>query len=85
MKKKEISTLPLTMCVQVTHSKGKPCIVLRKTFTDMEEIKKIVRAAWNDEGLIFVPLFSDKVSGLSSLVRNGIVYKDEKGQYQFTI
>lgn len=75
----------VSLYVQVSHFRGKPCIELRKKFTDPELVKQIVSCAWHDTGLTVLPVFNDKVAALGSLVEKGIVYKDDKGKYQFTL
>lgn len=75
----------LTVNVQVTNLRGKPCLELRKTFTDINDIKSIVSSAWHDQSIVIMPIFSDKVNALGSLIKNGILYKDKDGQYKFTL
>lgn len=72
------------MNVQVTHQNGKPCIELRKIVTDTEMIKNIVSHALRDESVVIMPIFIDKVRALSSLMKNGIIYRNKKGGYDFT-
>lgn len=71
--------------VQVTHSKGKPAVELRRLFTDPETVKAIVSSAMHDNSIIILPIFSDKIDALSSLIKKGILYRDEHGQYKFTL
>jgi hypothetical protein len=74
----------ITINLQVTNKRGKPCLVLRKNFTDTEIIKNIVSSAWHDQSIVVIPIFEDKVKGLNSLIKNGVLYKDkENGQYKF--
>jgi hypothetical protein len=75
----------ITINVQVSNLNGKPCLELRKRFTDPEQVKSIVSCAWHDQGLMFLPVFNDKVNALGSLIQNGILYKSKDGQYKFTL
>jgi len=75
----------LTVNVQVGNHRGKPCLELRTKITDPKEIKNIVSAAWHDQCIVIMPIFSDKINALGSLIKNGILYKDKDGQYKFTL
>lgn len=74
----------ITVNLQVTNKRGKPCLVMRKTITDSDVIKNLVTNAWHDQTIVILPIFEDKVNALNSLIKNGILYKDKHdGQYKF--
>lgn len=75
----------ISVNVQVTNLKGKPCLELRRMITDPTVIKTLVSCAWHDQSLVIMPVFTDKVNALGSLIKNGILYKDKSGQYKFTL
>jgi len=74
-----------TVNVQITNLKGKPCLEMRKKFTNPDVIKNIVSSAWHDQSIVIMPIFNDKVNALGSLIKTGILYKDKNGQYKFTV
>jgi len=71
--------------VIVTSKNNLPCLELRSATNDIETIKKIVSSAWRRQPLIVMPTFTDELRSLNSLIEKGILYKDEEGQYRFTL
>lgn len=75
----------ISVNVHVSSKGGKPCLEIRRFINDTNMIKTIVASAWHDESILILPKFTDKVNSLNSLIKNGVLYKDKNGQYQFTL
>lgn len=58
------------------------CIELRRTINDYELIKDIIRAGFNEEPIIIIPTFTDKIKSISSMLDAGIMYMED-GRYYF--
>ena len=70
--------------INVSDRGGKPYLELRKAFFDKENIKQIVSAAFHNEPIAVLPVFTDTFRGINSLVQKGIIYK-EGDNYYFTL
>lgn len=71
--------------VVVTSKNDMPCVELRSSTNDIDIIKKIVSCAWRSQPIILIPKFYDELKSLNSLIEKGILYKDDEGQYKFTL
>ena len=74
----------LEIPVSIGHLRGNPCVVLKKTTSDMELIKTILSSAFHNRPLIIIPKFTDKTQTINSLIQKGIIYRAEDGQYYYT-
>lgn len=81
----DTETLPIQVPVTVTHLNDKPCIMLRRWLTEKDLIKEIVQKAYNNEPVVIVPHFTNRINSLNMLVEKGIIYRNqEDGQWYFT-
>ena len=82
----EINKDYIRLSMSITHHQDKPAIVVKRTTTDAEQIKQLIRAALNEQPLIFYPSVRDKRMALASLQNKGIIYFDsDKEEYEFLI
>ena len=72
-----IPELPITLSIVVSQRNGKPVIELRKTITDFITIKKILSCAYHEVPINSMPMFSNKIKSISSMIDKGIVYRNE--------
>jgi len=78
--------LPLSLKIIITRKRDSPCIEIRKSISNVEDIKKIIRATMRGEPLTIFPVFPDRIRSINSLIEKGIIYYDqEDGQYYFTL
>jgi hypothetical protein len=81
----EHQTYTTRVNIIMTQTHDKPSIELRRTISDMEDIKEIISCAIHEKPILVYPTFTDKLKSLGILVEKGIVYKDsEDGKYYFT-
>lgn len=75
----------LQIFVNASHNpQCQPTILLRKEISDIEMIKSLISAAYNDQPIIIYPTFSNKFRALAGLIEKGLVHVDEKGTYRFS-
>ena len=73
----------LTLPITVSESKNLPCIILRRRIEDKEVLKVIVSCALHQQPIICLPIFSNPIKSMSTLIEKGIIYR-EKDQLYFT-
>ena len=76
-----------TLCsipINVKEKNSLPCIELRKAITDSELIKQIISCAFHERPIIILPVFTDKIRGIVSLIDKGILYRKDN-EFYFTI
>lgn len=73
--------IPYSINIIITENNGFPQIELRKRFRNEDIIKQIVSCALNEQPIIILPTFSDKMRALASLVDKGIMIKKENSFY----
>jgi hypothetical protein len=69
--------------VNVITKNDKPGIEIRQSFTKQEEIEFWVRAASNEQPIIIMPRFKNKLHSLNSLLEVGILYRGNDNQLYF--
>ncbi len=74
---------PLPIYLQISYKNNNPCIILRKDTTNPDIFKALLSCAFHERSIIVMPVFSDKLRSVSSLVEKGIIYKKGK-EYFFT-
>lgn len=77
-----VQTNPIKVNIIVSKKKDTHCIEVRRTIINYDLIKQIILAGLNEEPMIMVPSFNNKLQSLNSLVDNGIIYL-ENGKYKF--
>lgn len=80
-----VINMPLDIRVIVTEKNSKPCIKLEKITTNIDVIKSIVSCALHENPIVIVPIFSNRIKSLGSLIEKGIIYQHTDGKYYFTI
>jgi len=76
---------PLHISVYISHEKGFPTLYLRKKIKEKELLKLIASAALNEQPILIYPFFKTKIQGISSLLKNGVIYfNKEEDNYSFT-
>jgi hypothetical protein len=72
--------------IVVSQKNNLPIIELRKNTCNEEIIKKIVFCALNEQPIIIMPKFKDKLKSLGSLIEKGVMsYDTENNEYYFNI
>lgn len=80
------SNLPIvSVNIIVTYKGELPAIEIRKLTTKLDIIKILVSSAFHNRPVLIMPTFKDKLQSLNSLVDKGILYKDEKNDFYFTL
>lgn len=77
--------IPLDISVIITHNNDQPRIELRKTTQDLDTIRELIKAAYNETPIIIIPKFSDRLRSISNMINKGIVYRDEENILRFLI
>lgn len=63
-----------------------PGIELRRSTNDVDFMKKIISAAFNEVPIIILPRFTNRIQAVNSLIEKGLIYLDhDEDQYKFTI
>lgn len=77
---------PVRIGVIVTHMRGLPRVILRRSIAEPEIYKDIIACAFDEKPMLIIPTFNDKLKSVSSLIQKGIMYYDEnKKAYEFLI
>jgi len=76
-----MSDLPLGINIIISQTKGIPCLELRKNINDIEQIKIILSCAFREQPLSILPLFSNKIRSISTLIDKGLTYKDGENYF----
>jgi hypothetical protein len=72
--------------ITITTHNGKPCVFLRRKILDLNVIKPIIQAAYNDRIITVLPQFKDKLQSTASMREKGIIYyNNKKKKWQFTV
>lgn len=78
--------LPLEIPIIITIKNDSPSIELRKSTTEINLLKQIISCAFHQRPMIFLPVFSNKLKSLNSLIDKGIIYRNpEDNQFYFNI
>lgn len=76
--------IPLRISVLISKHNGMPTIVLRRETNDLNLITGILEATLHNETIVVLPQFRDKLQSLNTMVKNGLIYYDNKiDQYVF--
>lgn len=78
-----IQVEPLQIPIIITHKNNKPYLELRTGTNNVDILKSIVSAAFHERPIIVMPIFTDKLRSLSSMIEKGIIYRENE-QYYFT-
>lgn len=79
-------SLPLAIPLLVQIINDKPAIEMRRKITDTNIIKALVSAAFSKTPVYVLPVFSDSIQSLNSLLEKGIIHYDrESNKYEFLI
>ena len=70
--------------LSVLEHNSSPCIQLRVRTTNINEIKLLIYAALNEQPIIILPHFNNKLKSICSLIDKGIIAKIED-DYDFLI
>lgn len=70
--------------VIVTHKNNNPAIELRMVTQNLDVLKKVVQCAFHGNPIVLMPVFTDKIKSIGSLIEKGILYV-KGGDYFFNI
>lgn len=73
--------LPLSASLIISEKNGQPCLEIRRNISDPETIKKIITAAFYEQGVVILPTFTNKLQSISSLIDKGIMYREGEQLY----
>lgn len=65
----------------VKNRNSTPCILLRTHITDIDIIKKVISCAFHGRPIILMPIFTNKLRSLASLIEKGIIYRKGEEWY----
>lgn len=76
---------PLSMFIRVSEKDGKPRLILTRQILNAETIKSIVYSMYYQQPIIIYPQFTDKLKGMNSLIKKGIISYTDDGDFAFNI
>lgn len=79
---KKINMLPIF--VQIYAKNDMPTLTLRTSTCNNELMKTIIEAAFNDQPLIIMPQFRNKMTSIAKLIETGIIYRNDAGELIYT-
>lgn len=68
----------------LTMNKGKPAIEIRTQTTQTDNIKNIIRSAWENKPIIIMPKFNNRIAAMNSLIQKNVIKRVEE-DYEFII
>ncbi len=78
-------SMPLvSIPVIVTIKNNMPCIELRTSVTNVETIKQIISCSLHGRPIVLMPIFTNKLRSIASLIEKGIMYQ-ERNEYYYLI
>ena len=80
-----LNATPISLPVRISEKDGKPCIDLRRVTTDTELLSFILKAAFNNQPVVFLPEFRDRMQSISSAIEKGLIARGDDGGYYLLI
>lgn len=85
--KNQYQTVPVKLIL--CHENGKHRLEIRKKISDLDIIKNIISCAFNEQPIIVMPVFTDKIRSINTLIEKGIIVRkvnrDNSTTYDFLI
>jgi len=73
----EINTIDLfNVNLQISEKNQLPCLEIRKVTTDPEIIKTILKCAYHGVPITVMPVFTNNMRSITTLLEKGIIYKE---------
>ena len=75
---------PFALPVRITEKDNKPCVDLRRVTNDEEIMRFILRATFNNQPVIFLPVFNNPLQTINTAINKGLIVKEPDGSYYLT-